>query len=109
MAVYKGKKEGSPNLPMYVIDGGVAPVEADTPHGERGLVLTLKREGIYHPETGIWGNRFDRGQTGVYAFGDGLYYFSYNFKTPDKKNSSIVRLCRRSEDPEIPFAAFDLT
>lgn len=107
VAVYKGKREGSPNLPMYVIDGTAAPVETDTPHGERGLLLSLKREGICHAETGIWGNRYDRGQTGVYAFGDGLYYFSYNFKTPEKKNGSIIRLCRRSGDPEVPFAPFD--
>lgn len=107
VAVYKGKREGSPNLPMYVIDGSVKPVPQDNAYGEPSLALTLKKEGIYHPETGIWGNRFTRGQTGVYAFGNGLYYFSYDFKTPEKKNGSIVRLCRRSGNPEVPFEPFD--
>jgi len=103
VAVYTGKKPEYPNYPMYIIDGDVKPIENYIQYGEKGLNLTLKKTGIRHEATGIWGNRFDKGQTGVYAFGNGYYYFSYNFRTPEKQQGSIIKLCKRTDNEEVPF------
>jgi hypothetical protein len=105
VCVYRGKKEGSPNLPMYIIDGTVAPVAKDSPYETAVPHLTLRQEGIYHEQTGLYGTRFPKGQEGVYAFGNGLYYFAYAFKT--EKNGGIIRLCHRTEDPQEPFAPYE--
>ena len=107
VCVYRGKKEGSPNLPMYIIDGTVAPVAKDSPYETAVPHLTLRQEGIYHEQTGLYGTRFPKGQEGVYAFGNGLYYFAYAFKTEEKKNGGIIRLCHRTEDPQEPFAPYE--
>ena len=104
VAVYRGKKEGSPNLPMYVIDGTAAPVLKASPYDPSVPHLTLRKEGIYHEATDVWGLRFPKGQTGAYAFGNGYYYFSYDFTTPEKLHGSTIRLCIRTDDPECPFA-----
>ena len=104
VCVYRGKKEGSPNLPMYIIDGTVAPILRDSPYDKAVPHLTLRQEGIYHEETGLYGTRFPKGQEGVYSFGNGLYYFAYAFKTEEKKNGGIIKLCRRTNDPQEPFA-----
>ena len=103
VCVYKGKAENSPNLPIYVINGAEKPVPRSSPFGIDHPHPVLKKEGIYHEATDIWGLNFNKGQTGVYAFGNGYYYFSYPFSTEDKKNSSIIRLCTKREDPETPF------
>ena len=50
--------------------------------------------------------KLDKGE-GVYSFGNGLYYFAYAFKTEEKKNGGIIRLCHRTEDPQEPFAPYE--
>ena len=107
VCVYKGTKDGSPNLPMYVIDGNVKPIINDCRYGNAVPHLMLKRSGVCHEKTGIWGLRFPKGQEGVYAFGNGLYYFSYAYRTQEKKNGGIIKLCYRTLDPESPFAPFE--
>ena len=107
VCVYRGKKEGSPNLPMYIIDGTAAPVLRDSPYEKAVPHLTLRQEGIYHEQTGLYGTRFPKGQEGVYSFGNGLYYFAYAFKTEEKKNGGIIKLCHRTDDPQEPFAPFE--
>lgn len=79
-AVYKGKKPGFPNYPMFIIDGGKAPEYREIPGraGEGGYMLTLKKVGESHP-SGICGLNFPYGQTGIFAVGDGRYYFSHDF------------------------------
>ena len=106
VAVYNGKKPEYPNFPTYIIDGDVKPIENYVQYGEKGLNLTLKKTGIRHEATGIWGNNFEKGETGIYAFGNGYYYVSYNFKTPEKLNGSVIKLCKRSGNEEIPFETF---
>ena len=104
VCVYPGKKEESTKFPMFKIDGNAAPKMRMGRFGREHEHLILKKEGICHEKTGIWGNKFSRGQTGVYAFGDGEYYFSNEFGTGDKKCSSVIRLYRRREDcPDRPF------
>jgi len=51
----------------------------------------------------VWGVDFPKGQEGVYAFGNGMYYFAYAFKTPENKRGGIIKLCKRSDNPEVPF------
>lgn len=107
VAVYKGKKPCYPNHPMYIIDGSVAPREAEIygRDGERGLVLTLKKVGDAH-ESGIFGLEFPYGQTGVFAVGDGTYYYSEHAtrKTEDgtRYHSSTVRLYRLDGTDFVP-------
>jgi hypothetical protein len=105
VCVYRGKKEGSPNHPMYVIDGKAVPVRKMGRFGFEHPHLVLKSVGVHHEETGLWGVRFSRGQTGVYAFGDGRYYFSHEFNTGDRRNSSVIRLYQRGENPRYLFEA----
>ena len=90
LAVYPGHKPQYKNPPMFVIDGSVAPrceklqgVEPDT----QAEVLTL------------WGNgtdgySFPHGSTGIYAFGDGRFYFSEHYRTDEGLQGSKVYLYR---------------
>lgn len=107
-AVYVGKKEQYPNYPMYVIDGSVAPFEGELRgrDGERGMLLTLKNEGVMHKESGVAGLSFPWGQTGMYSLGDGLFYMSHNGKItePVKLQTCVVHLYRRVVGDEVGFA-----
>lgn len=75
-AVYEGKKAEYPNYPMFFIDGTVPPHEGELfgRNGEHGLLLTLARGS--ESAGGITGCRFPLGQTGVWARGDGSFWFS---------------------------------
>ncbi len=76
-AVYPGQKPAHPNDPLFFIDATVAPTPRplDGRPGESGLCLTAA-----HPHPAVanafGGARFELGQTGVYAFGDGRYAYS---------------------------------
>ena len=74
VAVYRGKKDCFSNHPMYFIDGSVAAVKTELRGrgGEIGEVLTLARSDGDDPR----GIEFPYGQTGIFSFGDGTYYFS---------------------------------
>lgn len=105
VSVYVGKKPQFPNHPMYVIDGSIAPVDTELVGlcGERGLTLSLKREGIYHENSGVWGVDMKKGQTGMYSFGNGYYYFSHEEKTPEKLQTCNMYLYKRIENKLCPF------
>ncbi len=100
VAVYLGKKAAFRNPPMFLIDADKAPVEKDIPGvpGEKAPFLTLKEIGVPDEANGLWGNYYPEGQTGVYAFGNGYYYYSYNKLRKDengkKFHSSEIKLCR---------------
>ncbi len=108
VAVYVGKKPQFPNYPMFVIDGSVAPVETELVGrgGERGMVLSLKKEGNHHEESGVWGLTFKRGQTGMYSFGNGLFYVSHEGRTPEPErlHTCMVHLYRRLPGDAVGFA-----
>ena len=110
-AVYVGKKPQYPNYPMYVIDGSVAPCEGEIfgRAGEGGMLLTLRDEGVKHAASGVSGLSFAWGQTGMYSFGDGLFYFSHNGKTPppEKLHTCVVHLYRRKMDDDVGFEAVE--
>ena len=94
-AVYVGKKTDFPNYPLFFIDGTVAPVEGELRDrcGEKGLLLTLAKGS--EEQNGITGCRFPWGQTGVWARGNGTYWFSQH--TYDKENhlnsTTLVGFC----------------
>ena len=80
MAVYPGQKPEFPNYHLFAVDGRVAPQKKPL-RGlqEEGLCLTLKQVGTpQHPE--VFGWRFSMGSTGLYAYGDGRYRISRNFR-----------------------------
>ncbi len=95
-AVYPGKKPCYPNYPMYVIDGSrpaeLLPLKGLD--GVCGLTLSLSPIGCRHEASGIWGLTFPRGQTGIYAFGNGYYYVSHEGRTPEGLDSCTVHLYR---------------
>ena len=78
-AVYKGKKPGFPNQPLYIIDGAKAPekqlLRGVTPE-EEGNVLFLKEAGNLHEESGVYSWDFPYGSTGLYSLGNGYFYVS---------------------------------
>jgi len=88
MAVYTGKKSNFPNLPLYIVDGSIAPVEGDIvgqPMPETGLLLTLKEGGFTHKASGVTGWLFPYGDTGIVALDDGYFYVSHDSKKDGKQ------------------------
>lgn len=109
VAVYIGKKEKYKNFPMFVIDGSVAPKKEALVgcYGEEGLVLALKKRGIYDEASNTYGLTFDKGQTGIASLGDGYFYVSHNAKVvidDIKYNTTTIRKYTLSNDMgENPF------
>lgn len=67
LAVYRGGKPEFPNYDMFFISADAKPVlSVHSAYNEEISELPLSSEGIYFPY----------GSTGMYAFGDGQYYFS---------------------------------
>ena len=104
-AVYKGKKEQYTNFPMFLIDGTVAPqkqvLKGRTP--EEGLVLTHSGMGEKGAE-GIPGCNFPLGSTGMFAVGDGRFYFSNPLDNKEEKSfCSEVTLYRMDAGAEELF------
>ena len=59
-------------------------------------MLSLKKEGIFDPKTGIWGVGFGYGQTGIHSFGNGYFYFSHDMRVSDNQWGTTARLYRRN-------------
>ena len=81
-AVYKGKKPEFPNYSLFVIDGEAAPIETEIPGlgGERGKLLSLKKIGLHHEASDVYGYNFGYGDTGLHSIGNGYYYISHHGK-----------------------------
>ncbi len=108
VAVYVGKKPQYKNFPMFRIDGNV-PAKIEKIHGlnEEGLVLTLKKSGVYDEVSNTYGLTFSKGQTGIASLGDGYFYVSHNKKEEIdgvKYHSSTVYKYTLTDDTgENPF------
>ena len=86
---------------MFFIDGTVPAREDELTDrgGERGLLLTLATG--TEEQNGITGCRFPWGQTGIWARGDGTYWFSQ--PTYDRENRlHSTTLVRYRYDPAAP-------
>ncbi|MBO8191321.1 hypothetical protein ITI46_06385 [Streptomyces oryzae] len=76
MAVYEGKKPDFPNYSLFTIDGTKPAVRGPVrgqPEPEQGRLLTLARQGLYDPVTGVRGWQAP-GEYGLVSLDDGLYY-----------------------------------
>ncbi|MBQ9802658.1 MAG: hypothetical protein IJW51_06285 [Clostridia bacterium] len=95
LAVYRGKKPGLPNYDMFFISADAMPRPAvHTVYGEEISELPLSRRGIYFPY----------GATGMYAFGDGRYYFSRAGQHEQLGQYTNAVLYRATSEDEAPFA-----
>jgi hypothetical protein len=94
LAVYRGKKAAFPNYDMFFIAGDAQPTPSTHPvYQEPILTLPLCSEGVYFPY----------GSTGMYAFGDGRYYFSQHGKHAELGQYNHAALYRAGKDGESPF------
>ena len=100
-AVYCGEKPCFPNLPMYVIDGSIPPrASCHRITGEPITELSLLKAGVGEGE--IFGNNFPHGSTGIYAFGNGYYYFSQPGHNENGQYTA-VHLYKYTGNPQDPF------
>ena len=94
LAVYRGKKAAFPNYDMFFIAGDAQPTPGvHAVYGEPILTLPMCSEGIYFPY----------GSTGMYAFGDGRYYFSQHGSHAELGQFTNATLYRAGADGEAPF------
>ena len=108
-AVYVGKKPEFPNYSMYVIDGKAAPVCGEIPGlgGEVGKLLSLKKAGLYHEESGIYGYNFPHGDTGIYSLGDGHFYISHHGRPEPGVYLTDIKLYKYNGESDGPFELVD--
>ncbi len=94
LVVYEGEKKEFPNYPVFLIDGGKAPVEQKLNLGENtsygnmsGLTLTLKEKGSFDNNSGIWGvkKKPASADTGFISLGNGYFYVAESGKVNDKQ------------------------
>lgn len=98
-AVYKGKKEQYKNYDMFAIDGSCLPkTDVHPASGETVEFLTLKKQ--KNGEDGIF---FPYGSTGMFAVGDGRFYFSQPERNKKHGHATCVRLHDRNENKKDGF------
>ena len=102
MAVYVGKKEKYPNLPMYIIDGAAKP-EYKEIEGKQELTVPLLKDGQYDEKSGIYGWTFEYGSTGLFSLDNGYFYISHNGKNEDGEQDSTVYLYKWNGNTPNPF------
>ena len=67
--------------------------------------MALKKEGFFHEESGVYGYEFPFGSTGIFALGDGYFYFSENRENYQiKEYESTIRLYRYTGEASAPFS-----
>lgn len=103
-AVYKGKKSDFPNFSLFSIDLD-NPAKMEKLRGfdskEKGLVLPLRKMGIFDEKSNTYGWHFKDGATGICCLGNGLFYISRNSSKPQQ--SSTITLYRWNGQPDGPF------
>ncbi len=99
LAVYRGKKADFPNYDMFFISAEAMPVPSvHEIYQEEILELPLCREGIFFPY----------GSTGVYANGDGYYYFSQHGKHEELGQYTNAVLYRAANHEKSPFEPVEI-
>jgi len=105
MAVYRGEKPGFPNYPLFIVDGSKPPVPRPLVgvDGEPvGETLTLLEAGEKDAATGLRGFQFPMGATGMYACGNGYYYFSHDGHCDDGFYTRVKLYRWDGETPFVP-------
>lgn len=98
LAVYRGSKPHFPNYDMFFISADSVPVSAKhSAYDEQILELPLYNEGIYFPY----------GSTGMYAFGNGYYYFSQHGYHSEHGQYTNAVLYRATSHDDAPFQAVE--
>ncbi len=98
-AVYRGQKPQFKNYDMFVIDGKIAPKCRKHPvSGETVEFLTLKKQS--DGEEGIF---FPYGSTGLFATGDGRFYFSRHYRHKKHGQATSVQLYKRTGNAKMKF------
>jgi len=93
-AVYTGSKKHFPNYSMFFIDCAKAPQKAVLSGLRKlGECLSLAEIGLCDKNTGIRGSQFHLGSTGMISLGEGLFYFSEDYRI-EKNYGTEVRLYR---------------
>ncbi len=94
LCVYRGSKPQYTNYDMYLISATETPkMSVDSVYGEEISVLSTYNSGIYFPY----------GSTGIYAFGNGYYYFSRPGYDKERGQYTNVRLYRAKDSDSEPF------
>lgn len=101
MAVYKGKKENWPNYSFFVLDMGKKAVRTRL----EGLDYDSTKHELLEPS--FEGYMFKWGQTGLCPLGDGYYYISHNYRTPEKIEGCKAYLYRWCGSKEELFKVAD--
>lgn len=103
VSVYLGADDVASNFPLYAVDGFAKPERKNTPYGGSDEHLVLKQEGLNYGKRDIYGFEFPLGQTGIYAFGNGYFYFSEPRDTKDGKQTGTIYLYKRTPGDKCPF------
>lgn len=105
MAVYRGKKPTFPNYSVFVVDGSVPAKDGFVKSGDDRVparLLTLRRDGLCDPATGLCGYQSALGTTGLASLGGGYFYISHCSRCDEGENST-VRLYRWNGAIPCPF------
>lgn len=97
MAVYKGKKENWPNWSFFVLDISGKAVRKCL----EGVDYDNTKHEVLEPS--FKGYMFKWGATGLCPLGNGYYYISHNYRTPEKIEGCKACLYRWSGLEETPF------
>lgn len=97
-AVYKGGKPQYPNYDMFFIDMETEPIYTEIEGiNEKGMKIFLKD--LFNENIKTPGSNFPLGSTGMISLGEGLYYFSDDFKD-ETGHCSTVRLYKACSNRE---------
>lgn len=98
-AVYRGRKESFPNFPMFAIDLNASASYKELKNtSECADQLALAKTGVHDEKTDIYGIEHPYGATGMISLGNGLFYFSEDFKENGTWGTEVklYRFCKES-------------
>ena len=105
MFVYRGSKPKFLNNSLFIVNGSVAPtLQAlkGSPIGEKAMVLSLVKDGLYDEVNGVYGWESYYGTTGFAPLGGGYYYIAHNRAYP-KGQTATVHLYQWTGYTPTPF------
>lgn len=109
-AVYPGIKSEFPNYSLFVIDGKRSPVKEKIISFDKSIeveTLTLAHQGLEDKTSGIRGWYFNKGATGIFPLGEGLFYISHNNKSEEGEHETMLYKYKWTGSAEKPFLRKD--